>query len=289
MVLTEGLDRVNFWGIIPAMSYLDLFNYQLTGPETGRKWVFVHGLMGYGANWRKVIAGLESTEHVLAFDQRGHGRSQKPATGYSPEDYADDIFKLTEALGWDQFILVGHSMGGRNVLNFASRHPEKITKLVVEDIGPEADANAADYYETLLGMVPTPFPNREAARDFFQKEFLEKAKTRDKPQVLAQFLYANIEDKPDGTADWRFSKQGILSTVVDGRASERWHEVESLKVPTLWIRGAQSRELTRESYERILSSNSMITGVEIPNAGHWVHSEQPAAFLQALKEFAGGF
>jgi len=271
------------------MAYLDLFNYQLTGPENGRKWVFVHGLMGYGANWRKIVAGLESTERVLVYDQRGHGRSQKPASGYSPEDYSEDLYKITEELGWDQFVLVGHSMGGRNVLNFASRHSEKLIKLVVEDIGPEADGNAVEYYETLLGMVPTPFKNREAAREFFHHEFLEKAKTRDKPQVLSQFLYANIEDKPDGTADWRFSKQGILKTVTDGRAQERWHEVESLKVPTLWVRGAQSRELTKESYERILRSNSMITGVEIPNAGHWVHSEQPALFLAALKNFVGGF
>jgi len=176
-------------------------------------------------------------------------------------------------------------MGGRNVLNFASRHPEKLIKLVVEDIGPEADPNAVNYYQNLLAMVPTPFPNRETARDFFQKDFLEKVNS----QVLAQFLYANIEDKPDGTTDWRFSKQGILQTVVEGRHSDRWHEVESLKVPTLWVRGAQSRDLTRETFERVLQSNSMITGVEIPNAGHWVHSEQPAAFLQVLKEFAGGF
>jgi pimeloyl-ACP methyl ester carboxylesterase len=279
----------NLEDTLAAMKYLDLYNYQLTGPENGRKWVFVHGLMGYGANWRKIISGLEASERVLTFDQRGHGRSQKPATGYTPEDYSEDIFKITEELGWDRFILVGHSMGGRNVLNFASRHPEKLIKLVVEDIGPEADPNAVNYYEKLLGMVPTPFPSREAARNFFQKDFLEMAKTRDKPQVLAQFFYANIEDKPDGTADWRFSKQGILQTVVDGRASERWQEVESLQVPTLWVRGAQSRELTRENFEKILRTNPMITGVEIPNAGHWVHSEQPAAFLQALKDFAGGF
>jgi len=69
----------NFEATLSTMNYLDLYNYQLTGPETGRKWVFVHGLMGYGANWRKIISGLESTERVLAYDQRGHGRSQKPA------------------------------------------------------------------------------------------------------------------------------------------------------------------------------------------------------------------
>ncbi|MGZ3743744.1 MAG: alpha/beta fold hydrolase [Pseudobdellovibrionaceae bacterium] len=271
------------------MFYLDSFNYQVTGPENGRRWVFVHGLMGYSANWRKIISGLEATERILSFDQRGHGRSWKPSEGYAPEDYSEDILKITDELGWDKFILVGHSMGGRNVLNFAFQHPEKIIKLVVEDIGPEASPDAVEYYENLLGLVPTPFPNRTAARNFFQTEFLEKAKTRDNPPVLAQFLYANIEDKADGSADWRFYKEGILSSVRDGRIKDRWKEVASLKVPTLWIRGANSREFSRENFEKVLSSNELIKGVEIPNAGHWVHSEQPALFLEALKNFVGGF
>ncbi len=263
------------------MSYLDLYNYQITGPENGRRWVFAHGLMGYGANWRKIISGLESTERVLTFDQRGHGRSQKPVDGYAPEDYAGDILKITDELGWDKFILVGHSMGGRNALNFAFQHPEKIIKLVIEDIGPEAAPDAVEYYEKLLGMVPTPFPNREAARAFFRKDFFS--------QILGQFLYANIEDKPDGSADWRFSKQAILKSVINGRAEDRWREVESLKVQSLWIRGAQSEEFSHESFEKVLSSNSLITGVEIPNAGHWVHSDQANLFLQELRNFAGGF
>jgi len=271
------------------MSFLDSFHYQITGPENGRRWVFVHGLMGYSANWRKIVSGLEATERVLVFDQRGHGRSHKPEMGYSPEDYSGDIFRLTEELGWDKFILVGHSMGGRNSLNFAFQHPEKLIKLVVEDIGPEAQPNAVEYYENLLGIVPTPFANREAARAFFQKEFLELAKTRDKVQVLAQFFYANMEEKPNGQFDWRFSKQGILNSVSEGRLQERWNEVESLQIPTLWIRGAESQEFSRESYAKVLASNKLIIGVEIPNAGHWVHSEQPALFLEALKNFAGGF
>jgi pimeloyl-ACP methyl ester carboxylesterase len=271
------------------MSYLDLFHYQITGPEAGRRWVFVHGLMGYSANWRKIVSGLEGTERVLVYDQRGHGRSMKPDTGYTPEDYSEDLYKITTELGWDRFILVGHSMGGRNVTNFAYRYPEKLSHLVVEDIGLETAENAVEYYENLLGLVPTPFANRDEARRFFQTEFREKAKTRDSVDVLAQFFYANMEDQPNGTVDWRFSKKGILQTVIDGRAKDRWHEVEALKMPTLWVRGENSQELSRENFARISKSNPMITGVEIPNAGHWIHADQPALFLQALKDFVGGF
>lgn len=271
------------------MSYLDLFHYQITGPENGRRWVFVHGLMGYLNNWRKIASGLEATERIFVFDQRGHGRSLKPATGYTTEDYSEDLYRLTEDLGWDRFILVGHSMGGRNAMNFAYRYPEKVTHLVVEDIGPEAAKNAGTYYEDLLGIVPTPFANRQEAKEFFQTEFLARAKTRDKAAVLAQFLYANLEEKPNGTMDWRFSKSGILESVMQGNPHDRWREVESLRMPTLWIRGENSQDLSHESFEKILRSNQMIRGVEIPGAGHWVHSDQPGLFLLALQEFVGGF
>lgn len=271
------------------MSHLDLFHHQITGPENGRRWVFVHGLMGYGANWRKIASALEGTERILTYDQRGHGRSMKPDSGYAPEDYAEDLNQITDDLGWNKFILVGHSMGGRNAAHFAFRHPEKVEKLVVEDIGMEAAANAVEYYEKLLGVVPTPFENRDEARKFFNGEFQKVATARDRLEVLSQFFYANIEEKPDGTADWRFSKKGILETVTQGRSEDRWNEVQSLKMPTLWVRGANSKELSPENYQKILGSNPLISGVEIPDAGHWVHSDQPTLFIAALKNFAGGF
>jgi pimeloyl-ACP methyl ester carboxylesterase len=60
-------------------------------------------------------------------------------------------------------------------------------------------------------------------------------------------------------------------------------------MPTLWVRGAESRELSRENYEKVLATNPLVQGVEIPNAGHWVHADQADLFTQALKDFVGGF
>lgn len=271
------------------MSYLNKFYHHFYGPESGRKWIFVHGLMGFGQNWRRIIMGLEKTEHCLAYDQRGHGRSFKPEIGYTPEDYADDLKKIADELGWKKFILVGHSMGGRNVLVFASKYPEYVEKLVIEDIGPESNPGAYEYYEYLLNLVPTPFATREEARNFFAQEFIKTAKTREHVEVISKFFYSNIEEKADGTFDWRFSKVGIIESVKAGRDVDRWQEVRNLKVPTLLVRGQNSQELTTESYQAMLSMNSMIRGVEISNAGHWVHSDQAETFVQVLKSFVGDF
>jgi esterase len=271
------------------MSYLEQFYHLLYGPEAGRKWVFVHGLMGYAQNWRKIISAFEPTERCLAYDQRGHGRSIKPENSYAPKDYADDLFHILSELGWKQIVLVGHSMGGRNVLNFANRYPDLISHLVIEDIGPDGNPHAHEYYENLLNMVPTPFENRQAAKDYFFGEFKRTAKTRENIQVMANYFYANVEEKADSSVDWRFSKKAMIDSVRLGRSGDVWNEIQGLKVPTLYVRGELSKELSRENFEKVLASNPMIKGVEIPSAGHWVHSDQPQAFIGALKQFVGNF
>jgi len=63
----------------------------------------------------------------------------------------------------------------------------------------------------MVEMVPTPFANKAAAKQYFETEFLEKMKNHPQKAILGPYLYTNIEAKPDGTADWRFNKAGILA------------------------------------------------------------------------------
>ncbi|PIS09755.1 MAG: alpha/beta hydrolase [Bdellovibrio sp. CG10_big_fil_rev_8_21_14_0_10_47_8] len=269
-------------------SYLSQFNYQLLGVESGRCWVFLHGLMGYGLNWRKIATGLQDTERILIFDQRGHGKSWKPLTGYAPDDYADDLYLILQELGWDRIILVGHSMGGRNALAFAHKFPEKVERLVIEDMGPEGVASAPDYYRWLLDVVPTPFANKLQAKEFFMNQFKPLVKGRvENPETLGAYFYSNIQEQPDGSADWRFSKQAIIDTVVQGRANDQWDAFRALPMPTLIVRGQDSKELSREIFEKMKLANPRVEGVEIPNAGHWVHSDQSDQFLEVIRKFTG--
>lgn len=267
------------------MNYLENFHYQISGNPSGPKLVFLHGLMGSGANWFRIKPAFENDFHILTFDQRGHGRSFHPTAGYSPQDFAEDLRKILDELGWEQINLVGHSMGARNSLEFAHLFAQRVKKLVIEDLGPSADEESASNIERLLTLVPTPFADRATAKNFFENQYPNLIAWNPQPKVVSQFLYSNIQPKPDGTQDWRFEKSAILEILKQGRETDHWEAFRQLKMPVLVVRGETSKDLSKPVFEKMLSVRPETTGREIKGAGHWVHFDRPEAFIQALKEF----
>ncbi len=265
--------------------YLDNFNYSIIGQNTKPRVVFVHGLMAFSANWRKIATQLEYQYQSLIYDQRGHGRSFKPDHGYAPQDLAEDLNKITNDLGWDQFHLVGHSMGGRVAMSFAHMYPQKVKTLCIEDIGADIQPGSFSYFEKMLNAVPTPFLNKDEVKLFFQNRFLNVFSPHENPQVLMTFLQANIQENETGYYDWKFSKYAIVEIVRQGHLKNRWAEVSSFKMPVLLVRGEKSHVLSVEEYEKMLKFNSVIEGVEIKGAGHWVHYEKYQEFAQELDIF----
>jgi len=267
-----------------SMASISEFHHQKFGNPEGKKLVFLHGLMGSGGNWRSVAKSFQDEFEILTYDQRGHGRSPH-FNSYETEDYCADLFSFLEELAWEKIHLVGHSMGGRNAFVFAHLHPERVEKLVIEDISPAPNAESADRIRRMINLVPTPFGSRNEAKDFFQNKFPKALLGNPQAQNLADYFYTNMAAQKDGTTSWRFHMDGILETMAAGRQLARWNEVESLSMPTLWMRGSRSEDLPLEDYQKVLSLNSHIEGVEIDPSGHWIHFDQPEKFVQALKSF----
>jgi esterase len=268
------------------MSFLEKFYHQVSGnSESEKKLVFLHGVMGFAANFRRIAKAFEADYEVLVYDQRGHGRSFKPETGYAPENYADDLLKIIDELGWKSIHLVGHSMGGRAAYYFASHFQDRVTRLVIEDIGPSMYQQGADFISRLLDSVPVPFIDKRTARSWFDSEFQAIFASHPKKEQLAEYLYANLMENEQKEAVWRFSEAAIRESIAQGRARERWEDIAELSVPTLVVRGENSTDLPREIYLRMLKTNPLIEGIEIPGAGHWIHADQPEMFIEALRTF----
>jgi pimeloyl-ACP methyl ester carboxylesterase len=182
-------------------------------------------------------------------------------------------------------------MGGRNAMVFADLYPHKLRSLVIEDIGPGADPKSVHYYENMLNIIPTPFDSKESMKKYFSQVFEQTFHSKEPISVLSSFLQANIElvtEGPDiGKYDWRFLKKAIIETVREGQIQDRWGEVSRLSMPTLLVRGETSHVLKLDIYEKMLKSNPLINGIEIKQAGHWIHYEKYEEFTAILREFLG--
>ncbi|ABK45455.1 alpha/beta hydrolase fold protein [Magnetococcus marinus MC-1] len=270
-----------------GMEGVAALHYRVTGEADAPPWVFLHGLMGAGQNWRRIVRGMQQGRQILTYDQRGHGRSAKPAQGYALEDYANDLLMLVDALGWSRFVLVGHSLGGRVALCFAHAYPQRLRGLVIVDIGPGGQNQIADRSAKLLEMIPTPFADKAAAKHYFAHTFAQQAHAAGWGAVarLGAFLYSNLHVSEQGQVDWRFYKPGMLASVAAPAQQPRWDQLHGLSMPTLLMRGEHSDYLSPETFRQMVACNAHIQGVQIPQAGHWVHADQPEAFMAQLHHF----
>jgi pimeloyl-ACP methyl ester carboxylesterase len=112
---------------VPEVAYVEL------NPEGKKTLVFIHGLGSYLKFWRyQLDAFAQQGYRVIALDQLGYGKSDKPASfPYTMEAMADVVHELTRAVGAEKPVLVGHSMGGQTALSYAIRYPGDLEALVL--------------------------------------------------------------------------------------------------------------------------------------------------------------
>jgi pimeloyl-ACP methyl ester carboxylesterase len=244
------------------------------------KLIFLHGLLGNSQNWAPVAKELEDDFQIVTYDLRGHGRTGKLDDQYDPEAFSDDLIAILDELEWDQCFAVGHSLGGRILMVAGSKHPERFSKLVIEDMGPHKTGEASRRTEVMINEVPVPFSNRLEAKNFFEEQFVKKH-----GKVLSDYLYGNLKRLESGQMTWRFDKKGALKCLEIGHSRDFWSEYEALAIKHLIIRGERSEHLTKTVVDQMKESNPFASSVEISEAGHWVHFDQRALFVKELIRF----
>lgn len=252
--------------------------YRLTGE--GQPLVFIHGILGFWRNFYSISQAFKKNYISLLYDQRGHGRSLHKEP-YTVLQLAQDLKDLLEHLQWSKVILVGHSLGAYVSFLFAHHYPEYVKKMIVVDATPWPLFVSAGRIKSILLNLPDSFPDRSKSREFFKQSVQNDIFSKD----MADFLMASLEQKNDGVMTFLFDKKGLLKLLINVRENDYSSPVKTLKVPTLVLRGEHSTHFLRSDFKKTLELNSFITGREITNSGHLIHSEQPKAFIKALKEF----
>lgn len=255
--------------------------YQTIGDDSPQKLVFLHGILGQGRNWQSIAKKFSKNFQCMIYDQRGHGQSFHPSQGFELSDYAEDLKGILDELNWtDPVCLVGHSMGGRVALQFASLYPELVKRLVIVDIGADSSWETMSDILEMVNFVPAPFADRSEARAFMENEFLKAYPNK----MVMEFLYSNLTQR-NNQYDWLFSKEAVTQTLQLSRYRDYWALFKNLKMPTLLIRGGRSQHLPKDQFEKILQNNPRIQGAEIPGTGHWVHAEKPRETIQVIEDF----
>ena len=244
---------------------------------SGTHVILLHGVMARATTWFDTAMWLREKYHVIGFDQRGHGLSDKPKTGYKREDFVEDIVQAMKELNIDNAIFIGHSTGAMNAWALAAHYPRLVKALVIEDMHAQAKAiqEYLDGWKTwFIQNWPVPFSCLKEARQFFDSQ---------RPSYTDNFM-ESLEERESGY--WPvFNFDHILETLYYNNVKSWWDELRQIECPTLVIKGGASQEVSREEAEKMAKVIPKGRFVEIPDAHHVVHDAQPKLFREAVESF----
>ena len=246
--------------------------------ESGPLVVFCHGLFGQGKNWTGIGKQLAADHRVLLVDMPEHGRS-----AWSDRfDYLEAAEQVAGLLHEDDPVtLVGHSMGGKIAMLVALRHPDLVSRLCVVDVSPVAYEHGSEFAGYIEAMQALDLASLERRSDA-DRQLAEAVPNT----TVRSFLLQNLRHHHD-TWSWQ-PNLDVLGRDLDqlgGWPEDRLADVEPYSGPVLWVAGQRSGYVQDEyaaAMDRWFPSNRRVT---IKDAGHWVHSEQPAVFVEVLRRF----
>jgi pimeloyl-ACP methyl ester carboxylesterase len=242
------------------------------GERTGTPVIALHGVTDSWRSFEPVLPHLPSDLHVMALSQRGHGDSDKPAGGYRPADFADDVAAFMDTMEIERAVLVGHSMGSINAMRFAIDHPRRVAGLLLAGTMPwfGRPPEMLAFHREQIAPLADPVPEA-LAREF-------------QLSTLAQPIDAAMLDRFVGESlkvpahVWRAAFAGFIGDDFSSRLRE-------IAVPTLIVWGRHDAFCSATDQQEMLGLIRTARLVEYADAGHAVHWEEPKRFARDLSHF----
>ncbi len=242
----------------------------------GRPFIILHGFLGMGDNWKTLGRKFsEAPFQMHLVDQRNHGRSFHD-DHFDYELLVEDLRVYFETHYLEDAVLLGHSMGGKTAMLFASKFPDLVNKLIVADISPR-------YYPVHHDLI---------LEGLSQLNFSEIETRGQADQILSnyvpetgirQFLLKNLYWVDKGQLGLRINLQSLKANVSEVGEALPVHA--SFDKDTLFLRGDRSEYIGVED-ESIIARHFPNSNIEtISNAGHWLHAENPLEFYNTVAEF----
>lgn len=242
---------------------------------SGQPLLILHGFLGMSDNWKTLGTQFATNFEVHILDLRNHGRSLH-SDKFNYEVMVQDVVAYCQFHKLEKIKIIGHSMGGKIAMLLATMHPELVDKLIVVDIGPKFYPQ--HHQDILAGLNAVDFskkPSRSDVEEVLEK-FVPDFGTR-------QFLMKNLFWQEPGQLAFRFNL-AVFNVKMD-EIGIPLPENSIFEKPTLFIRGGNSKYILDSDFETIKQHFPDSNIETTPNAGHWLHAENPADFYQKVTSF----
>lgn len=255
-----------------------MLNYITAGSRSAAPVLFLHGFMGRAADWRPVVEVLRHRAFCLAVDLPGHGASvDLPEAAYTMAGATRALCRVLDAEDVARCTVVGYSMGGRAALYFALHAPERVAGLVLESASPglETEAERAARRDVDRARAERIAEDFEAFLQDWYRQPLFASLARH--GLVDAMVARRRHNHPDELGK---SLQGMGT----GAQPSLWERIPALRISTLTLTGSLDEKYVGIT-QRMARMNPRVRPVIVPGAGHNVHAERPAPFLDRLGHF----
>ncbi|KAG8199736.1 hypothetical protein JTE90_000831 [Oedothorax gibbosus] len=247
--------------------------------------IILHGLLGSKKNWRGLGKAIseKNQRKVYALDARNHGDCPH-SDKFDYPLMAEDVKNFMTSQSIPEAVVIGHSMGGRTAMLLALTNEPLVNKLIVVDVSPSKMPSQLQFIPGYMREMKKAIAAVSATGLSQGRRAIDKHLSQTIPEAsIRQFLLTNLTEK-NKMLSWKpnidvllekFDASINMFPAVEGHYSG----------DTLFICGGDSPYVKTEDHPFIQTLFPKSEFIKIPNAGHWVHSEKPSEFLQAVYDF----
>ncbi len=237
--------------------------------------IILHGLYGGADSWIRVANDLSDYFTIHLLDLRNHGNSFRSDI-HTYSAMADDVKVYMDAKEIDSAYFIGHSMGGKILMNFAVLHSRMVMKMVVADISPRSNMALQDFDSTsnfhlnLLSLMKSLDLSKFNDYRAISKELVNRN------EQVRNVILKNIA-KTDSGFVWKINVEALLNNlpeIMEGLDPDNFIDTK-IHTETLFLKAENSNYITKTDIKLIDFIFDSYRIVNIPNAGHWVHYDNP--------------
>jgi len=250
------------------------------GSPDKQPFIMLHGIGRVAHSFDHIAPRFSKDYHVIAIDMRGHGDSAwSPEGAYLVQDYANDLTAFVEQLNLRNVVLLGNSTGGRVVQVYAGTHPERVAKLVVEDVGPERTNEIASGFARRVQQEE----NGWASEDELVASLMRGGGTVSE-ELQRNYAHFGSKRRADGRIVWKRDPNLVKGFIP----TELWDPVLKIRCPAIYILGGNSSIVPPPTQQKLRENLPAVQIVTMPKLGHYPHQEAPEDYIRIVQKFLAG-